>query len=86
MGARKFYERSEVKDILAYLKLLINSSDEVSFTRAISKPKRGIGPKTIGQMLVIARRDSIPILDAALQWAKGGKSKNEGSPPRGRGM
>ena len=76
VGARKFYERSEVKDILAYLKILINPFDEVSFSRAISMPKRGIGPKTIEQIVVIARRDSISILDAALQWGKDGKIKD----------
>ena len=75
VGARKFYERSEVKDILAYLKILINPFDEVSFTRAISIPKRSIGPKTIEQIVVISRRDSISILDAALQWGKEGDSK-----------
>ena len=49
-GGTKFYERKEIKDILAYLKILINKDDDVSLARIINVPKRGIGVKA-GQRL-----------------------------------
>ena len=46
VGSLKFYEREEIKDILAYISLLANPKDEISFRRIVNKPARGIGPKT----------------------------------------
>ncbi|MCE1228143.1 MAG: UvrD-helicase domain-containing protein [Firmicutes bacterium] len=50
VGGVKFYERQEVKDLLAYLRLLSNPFDQVSFRRAISSPSRGVGPTTLGRI------------------------------------
>jgi len=47
VGAQRFYGRREVKDIIAYLRLIFNPSDEVSLTRVINVPPRGIGDKTV---------------------------------------
>lgn len=47
VGAFAFYSRKEIKDLLAYLKLIYNTKDDVSLTRVINYPKRGIGSKTI---------------------------------------
>ncbi|MDD3890498.1 MAG: 3'-5' exonuclease, partial [Syntrophomonadaceae bacterium] len=47
IGARKFYDRKEIKDIVAYLKLTCNPNDTLSFERIINVPRRGIGDKTI---------------------------------------
>ncbi len=47
VGAVRFYDRKEIKDILAYLRLLHNPEDRVSFERAVNRPSRKIGPKTI---------------------------------------
>jgi DNA helicase-2/ATP-dependent DNA helicase PcrA len=47
VGARRFYERREVKDILAYLKLVINPVDNMSLLRVINVPRRGVGPKAV---------------------------------------
>src|SRR5690606_6087586 len=47
IGATRFYERKEVKDALAYLRLIHNPADSVSLERIINEPARGIGPKTI---------------------------------------
>lgn len=46
VGSLKFYEREEIKDVLAYISLLANPQDEISFRRIVNKPTRGIGPKT----------------------------------------
>lgn len=51
LGGVRFYERKEVKDILAYLKLLNNNFDELAFKRIINVPKKGIGPATIDKII-----------------------------------
>jgi DNA helicase-2/ATP-dependent DNA helicase PcrA len=51
IGGFRFYEREEIKDILAYLKLALNPMDEISFRRIANKPPRGIGPKTVDALV-----------------------------------
>jgi len=51
VGGIRFYERKEIKDILAYLRLINNPHDNVSFKRVINLPKRGIGEKTLEKLL-----------------------------------
>jgi DNA helicase-2/ATP-dependent DNA helicase PcrA len=63
VGARKFYERKEIKDLLAYLKLIGNPSDVLSFRRAINVPRRGIGEKTLEKVENLAREKQLPILE-----------------------
>ncbi|MEN6389276.1 MAG: UvrD-helicase domain-containing protein [Syntrophomonas sp.] len=63
VGARKFYERKEIKDLLAYLKLTGNHSDVLSFRRAINVPRRGIGEKTLEKVESLAREKQLPILE-----------------------
>ena len=53
-GGHRFYERAEVKDALAYLRVLVNPRDEVSLTRIINVPKRGIGNTTVNEISDIA--------------------------------
>ena len=48
IGGTKFYERAEIKDALAYLTLLVNPQDTVSFARIVNSPKRGIGQTSQG--------------------------------------
>jgi DNA helicase-2/ATP-dependent DNA helicase PcrA len=50
VGGLKFYERKEIKDVLSYLRLLLNSNDLVSLKRVINLPPRGIGPKTFDNL------------------------------------
>lgn len=50
VGGQKFYERKEIKDIIAYLRIILNSSDEVSLTRIINVPRRGIGDATVSKI------------------------------------
>jgi len=63
IGARKFYERKEIRDIVAYLKLVCNRNDRLSFRRIINIPRRGIGDKTIEKLEEHAAKDGLPIIE-----------------------
>ncbi|MEN6351546.1 MAG: UvrD-helicase domain-containing protein [Syntrophomonas sp.] len=63
VGARRFYERKEIKDIVAYLKLACNPHDMLSFERVINTPRRGIGEKTIEKVKDAAQEQEIPVLE-----------------------
>jgi DNA helicase-2/ATP-dependent DNA helicase PcrA len=65
VGAVQFYERKEVKDVLAYLKLLANPSDDVALRRVVNTPVRGIGDGTMRVVEDVARTRGIPLLAAA---------------------
>ena len=67
IGSRKFYERKEIKDMLAYMRLLANPYDELSLQRIINVPNRKIGPKTFGELERWAGERQIPIYDALQQ-------------------
>ncbi|MCS7286457.1 MAG: UvrD-helicase domain-containing protein [Anaerolineae bacterium] len=54
VGAIRFYERKEIKDVLAYLRLILNPLDDISFQRVINVPPRGIGPQTVKTLQNIA--------------------------------
>ncbi|SFJ27506.1 DNA helicase-2 / ATP-dependent DNA helicase PcrA [Paenibacillus sp. UNC496MF] len=51
VGGVKFYDRKEIKDLLAYLRLISNPDDDISFQRIVNVPKRGIGDTTVGKLL-----------------------------------
>ncbi len=69
IGGTKFYERAEIKDALAYLSLLTNPADTVSFGRVINSPRRGIGQTSQGRLLGHANTMGIPVLEAAYDAA-----------------
>ena len=64
VGGHKFYDRKEIMDIMAYLKLVANPSDSMSFNRIINTPKRGIGPVSVRRFLDFARDNNLSILGA----------------------
>jgi DNA helicase-2/ATP-dependent DNA helicase PcrA len=66
VGATRFYERQEIKDVLAYLRLLHNPYDGIGLSRIINVPPRGIGAKTYGQLMQWAGQLGVPVF-AALQ-------------------
>ena len=66
IGSVRFYDRKEIKDALAYLKILVNPSDTVSLLRVINTPARGIGRTALERITACARRDDIPLYDAML--------------------
>lgn len=67
VGARRFYERKEIKDLIAYLRLIVNGRDRLSFRRIINIPKRGIGEKSIEKIENYAAEQELNILDALEQ-------------------
>jgi len=64
-GGISFYQRKEIKDLLAYLRLLVNPSDDVAFARIINYPKRGIGAKTISVIVAFARDNGLSMCQVA---------------------
>ena len=62
-GGLSFYQRKEIKDVTAYLRLVINSNDEESFRRIVNFPPRGIGLKTLEKLLIISERENISMYD-----------------------
>ncbi len=65
IGGTKFYERAEIKDAVAYLQLLVNPADEVSFSRVINSPRRGIGNTSQGRLLAHANTTGHTIWEVA---------------------
>jgi len=65
IGGTKFYERAEIKDAVAYLSLLVNPSDQVSFSRVINSPRRGIGNTSQGRLAAHANTTGMPIWEVA---------------------
>src|SRR4029453_11932740 len=63
IGGTKFYERAEIKDALAYLTLLTNPSDSVSFGRVVNSPKRGIGQTTVGPVRAHPNTRGGPVME-----------------------
>ena len=64
VGGTRFYERKEIKDLLAYLQLLVNPADDVAARRVINTPRRGIGNKTEQVLSDVALRERITFLEA----------------------
>ena len=67
IGSVRFYERSEVKDVLAYLRLLVNPEDSLSLRRVVNTPRRGIGEVTLGHAERFADRHGLTLLEALRQ-------------------
>ena len=65
VGGHRFYDRKEIKDILAYLNVLANPQDSISFERIVNSPKRGIGPGSIEKLRSFASLHEWPLLEAA---------------------
>ena len=64
VGSFYFYSRKEIKDLLSYLRLVLNPHDDVSLLRVINSPKRGIGLKTISDLEQIANNSNVSMYDA----------------------
>jgi DNA helicase-2/ATP-dependent DNA helicase PcrA len=72
VGGMRFYERMEIKDILAYLKVLVNPADEIAIRRIINTPPRGIGHATLDRIAELAVKRRVPFNEALMEAATGG--------------
>jgi DNA helicase-2/ATP-dependent DNA helicase PcrA len=73
VGAQRFYGRKEVKDVLAYLRLIHNPADGVSLMRVINTPPRGLGAKTLEQLTAAAQSANLPATELLRDLAERGK-------------
>jgi len=78
-GGLSFYKRKEIKDVLAYLRLIINSKDEESIKRIINYPTRGIGQATIDKLIVYSNDNNISIYESITNIVKLNKLFNKGT-------
>jgi len=69
-GGQDFFERAEVKDIIAYFKVLVNPRDEAAFLRAVNMPRRGIGDGTLHQVHDICREEGLSLGKALWEMLK----------------
>ncbi|WP_328597937.1 ATP-dependent helicase [Croceibacterium soli] len=69
IGGFRFYERAEIRDALAYLRVIAQPADDLAFERIYNQPKRGLGAKTLEKMHQHARRREMPLAAAALELA-----------------
>jgi DNA helicase-2/ATP-dependent DNA helicase PcrA len=67
VGAVRFYDRREIRDLVAYLKLVANPSDDEGYRRAISVPKRGIGDASVEMLAAAARSAGVGMLEASIR-------------------
>ena len=77
IGGLKFYERMEIKDAIAYIRLVINQNDNLAFERIINKPKRSIGDVTLNNIAEYSRLHQISMFDAVLKMLEEGIFKNK---------
>jgi DNA helicase-2/ATP-dependent DNA helicase PcrA len=71
IGGPRFYERQEIRDALAYLRLVNQPADDLAFERVLNTPRRGIGTATLQQLHGIARAERLPLYEAARRLVAG---------------
>src|SRR4249919_1622629 len=69
-GGMRFFERAEIKDTLAYLRLVANRDDDAAFERAVNTPTRGIGERTLDEVRRRARGDRVSLWEASIRIAR----------------
>ncbi len=79
IGGPRFYERAEIRDAMAYLRLIAQGDDDLAFERIVNKPKRGIGDASVQNLHQFARARAIPLLAAAREI-----SDTDELPPKAR--
>jgi DNA helicase-2/ATP-dependent DNA helicase PcrA len=67
VGGFRFYERAEIRDALAYLRIIAQPADDLAFERIVNTPKRGLGDKAVAKIHSFARATGVPLLKAAAQ-------------------
>lgn len=67
VGGTKFYSRKEIRDVIAYLNVIANTQDNISYERIINEPKRGVGPGTVEKIRTFANQQNLSLLEASEQ-------------------
>jgi DNA helicase-2/ATP-dependent DNA helicase PcrA len=67
VGGFRFYERAEIRDALAYLRVIAQPADDLAFERIVNTPKRGLGDKAVARIHALARAQGVPLMVAAAQ-------------------
>ncbi|MEQ1500815.1 MAG: UvrD-helicase domain-containing protein [Myxococcota bacterium] len=78
VGGRKFYERREVRDLLAFLRLVVNPGDDAAFLRIVNVPPRGVGTKTLADLRLDAHNRGLPLLATARARGAGRSAGEKG--------
>src|SRR5205085_4567746 len=65
VGGFRFYERAEIRDALAYLRVIAQPADDLAFERIVNVPKRGLGDKAVAKLHQLARAEQVPLSVAA---------------------
>ena len=65
VGGTKFYSRKEIRDVVAYLNVIANVRDNISFERIVNEPKRGVGPKALETLRDFAAQQNVSLLEAS---------------------
>ncbi len=78
-GGLSFYQRKEIKDVIAYFRLVVNPNDEEAFKRIINYPARGIGDTTVGKIISAATRNNVSLWDVISQPETYGLDVNKGT-------
>lgn len=65
VGGTKFYSRKEIRDVIAYLNVIANTADNISYERIVNEPKRGVGPGTLEKIRAFATMQNMSLLDAS---------------------
>ncbi|MCX8500573.1 MAG: UvrD-helicase domain-containing protein [Alphaproteobacteria bacterium] len=80
-GGLRFFERQEIRDVIAYLRLINQPADDLAFERIINTPKRGIGATTLESLRLRSRLEQLPLLEVARRQvglSKSGETENNG--------
>ncbi len=74
IGGPRFYERAEIRDALAYLRLIQQPADDLAFERIVNTPRRGIGTASLQQLHGLARAERLPLVEAARELIAGDRA------------
>ncbi len=75
IGGLRFYERAEIRDAMAYMRLVVQPADDLAFERIVNVPRRGVGEVALRSLHDSARADGVPLMEAAARQIDGGRLK-----------
>ncbi|MFW2587670.1 ATP-dependent helicase [Sagittula sp. SSi028] len=84
IGGPRFYERMEIRDAMAYFRVVVSPSDDLAFERIVNTPKRGLGDKAQQTIQRIARENGVPLVDGAALAIEQGAIKGKGAKALGQ--